>query len=97
MCATLLVLAACLGACSLTRHVPDGQYLLDDVKINILDTSSTIKSKALMSYLRQTENHKVLGGLRLQLAFYNLSGRDSSKWFNRWVRRVGAPPGIYDS
>lgn len=97
MCATLLVLAACLGACSLTRHVPDGQYLLDDVKINILDTSSTIKSKALMNYLRQTENHKVLGGLRLQLAFYNLSGRDSSKWFNRWVRRVGAPPVIYDS
>ncbi|MBS7375878.1 MAG: BamA/TamA family outer membrane protein, partial [Muribaculaceae bacterium] len=38
----------------------------------------------------------VLGGLRLQLAFYNLSGKDSTNWFNKWVRRVGSAPVIYD-
>ncbi|MDE6555866.1 MAG: BamA/TamA family outer membrane protein, partial [Duncaniella sp.] len=44
----------------------------------------------------QTPNHKVLGFWKLQLATYNLSGNDSTKWYNRWVRRMGQPPVIYD-
>lgn len=83
-------------SCSSTRHVPDGQYLLDNVKINIEDNKS-VRNSDLINYLRQTENHKVLGGLKLQLAFYNLSGKDSTSWFNKWVQRVGTPPVIYDS
>ena len=39
----------------------------------------------------------MLGGLKLQLALYNISGKDSTKWFNRWIQRVGTPPVIYDS
>lgn len=97
LCLTVTVLLSGLTACSLTKHVPKGQYLLDNVKINLLDTSSTVHGKDLTKFLRQTENHKVLGGLRLQLAFYSLSGFDSTKWFNRWVQRVGNPPVIYDS
>ena len=97
----MLVVAACvmlLSACSTTKHVPEGKYLLDDVKINITDNSkdAPLKSTEMMNYLRQIPNHKVLGGLRLQLAFYNLSGSDSTKWFNKWVRRLGSAPVIYD-
>ena len=96
-----MLVAACvmlLTACSTTKHVPEGKYLLDDVKINITDKDkdTPLKSAEMMNYLRQIPNHKVLGGLRLQLAFYNLSGMDSTKWFNKWVRRVGSAPVIYD-
>ena len=95
---TLLALIAVLaiGSCSSTKHVPDGQLLLDKTKINILDKENIngVTTQELVNYLRQTENHKVLGGFKLQLAIYNLSGKDSTKWFNRWIQRVGAPPVI---
>ena len=96
-----MLVAACvmlLTACSTTKHVPEGKYLLDDVKINITDKDkdTPLKSAEMMNYLRQIPNHKVLGGLRLQLAFHNLSGKDSTNWFNKWVRRVGSAPVIYD-
>ena len=38
----------------------------------------------------------MLGFLKLQLATYNMSGSDTTKWFNRWVRKLGQPPVIYD-
>ena len=86
-------------SCSSTKHVPDGKLLLDKTKINILDKQNTngVSTQELVNYLRQTENHKVLGGFKMQLAIYNLSGKDSTKWFNRWIQRVGSPPVIYDS
>ena len=88
-----------LASCRSTKHVPDGQLLLDKTTINITDTKQhpDVAATDLVNYLRQTENHKVLGGMKLQLAIYNLSGRDSSRWFNRWIRRIGSPPVIYDS
>ncbi|MCQ2288489.1 MAG: BamA/TamA family outer membrane protein [Muribaculaceae bacterium] len=84
-------------SCSSTKHVPEGRLLLDKVKINIDDKNANLQNSELVNFLRQTENHKVLGGLKLQLALYNLSGRDSANWFNRWIQRVGVPPVIYDS
>ena len=92
-----LVAMALLSACSSTKHVPQGQLLLDKVNIHITDPRSEVQASQLANYLRQNANHRVLGGLKLQLAFYNLSGRDSTKWINRWIQRVGTPPVIYDS
>ena len=88
---------AILPSCSSTKHVPEGRLLLDKVKININDPRDGVESSQLANYLRQNANHRVLGGLKLQLAFYNLSGKDSTNWFNRWIQRVGTPPVIYDS
>ena len=86
-----------LPSCSSTKHVPQDKLLLDKVNINITDPHSEVEQSQLANYLRQNANHRVLGGLKLQLAFYNMSGRDSTKWFNRWIQRVGTPPVIYDS
>ena len=100
LAAALIVLLLGGLSCSSTKHVPQGQYLLDNVTLRIVDKenkNSEVSTYELVNYLRQTENHKVLGGLKLQLAMYNLSGKDSTKWFNRWVQRVGTPPVIYDS
>lgn len=91
----LMLMAAV--SCSSTKHVPQGQLLLDKVNINISDPQGDIKSSQLANYLRQNANHRVLGGLKLQLAFYNMAGRDTTKWYNRWIQRVGTPPVLYDS
>lgn len=92
------VVAICtisLVGCSYTKHVPKGEYLVNHVNIKITDNNK-IKSSELINYLKQQPNHEVLGGLKLQLAFYNLSGKDSTKRFNKWIRNVGQAPVIYD-
>ncbi len=92
---TVVTMATLLFGCSSTRHVPQGQYLVDKVDITMVDNAE-VEEGQLVNYLRQTPNHKVLGFLKLQLATYNMSGRDSTKWYNRWARKLGQPPVIYD-
>lgn len=95
----------CAVACSSVKHVPDGELLLDRVDIRINRDSAghaaasdvSMESAELYNFLRQRPNHKVLGFAKLQLATYSLSGRDSTKWYNRWLRRIGQAPVIYDS
>ena len=91
----LCVVTALLWSCSSTKHVPDGKYLVNDVTIKVEDTKD-VTSSELHNYLRQIPNHKVLGFLKLQLATYNISGSDTSKWHNRWFQKLGQAPVIYD-
>lgn len=93
--AALSLVALIMWGCSSTRHVPEGKYLVEKVNIEI-EGETGIKETELINYLRQTPNHKVLGFLKLQLATYNMSGKDSTKWYNKWIRRLGQPPSIYD-
>lgn len=92
---SLLVAAALAWSCSTTRHVPQGKRLLNSVSIEVED-SSKVKTSDLFNFLRQTPNHKVLGFAKLQLGIYNLSGRDSTGRFNRWLRKIGQAPVIFD-
>ncbi len=91
----VIAMAAVLSGCSSTKHVPEGEYLLDRVNIRVKD-GEEIETEELYNFLRQQPNHKVLGFAKLQLATYSLSGRDSTRWYNRWLRRVGQAPVIYD-
>lgn len=91
-----IVLMQTVASCSSVRHVPEGSYMLDHVNIKVAD-NDTIVTETLVNYLRQVPNHKVLGFLKLQLGIYNMSGKDSTKWYNRWFQRMGQPPVIYDS
>lgn len=90
-----LIILPVFCSCSMTKYVPNDQYLLKKVQIksNIPD----INNEELKSYLRQTPNNTILGFWPLKLGFYNLSNDDSTKWVNRWLRRIGEPPVIYDS
>lgn len=81
-------------SCSTTRHVPEGQYLLDKVQIKV-DPSTGADETTLLNYLRQQPNHVVLGFAKLQLGIYNMSGRDSTRWYNRWARSLGQEPVIF--
>lgn len=54
--------------------MPDGEYLLDKVNIDVVN-SPEVSTSGLANYLRQSPNHKVLGFWKLQLGVYNLSGK----------------------
>lgn len=94
---TLLVILAIAAGCSSTRHVPDGKMLLNTVKFDIETTDADINELTMTPYLRQLPNHTVFWTAKLQLGIYNLSGRDATKWWNRWIRKIGQEPVIYDS
>lgn len=87
-----------LAGCSSSRHVPDGSYLLDKVNIRIDSTgkSEQLDLTEMEAYLRQTPNHRMLWSIKFRLGFYNMSGNDSTNWWNRWMRKLGEPPVIYD-
>ncbi|MDE6329527.1 MAG: BamA/TamA family outer membrane protein [Muribaculaceae bacterium] len=85
------------GGCATTRHVADGQYLLDRVKITVDSGNPEVKSDDYIAYLRQQPNHKMLWSAKFRLGIYSLSGKDSTRWWNRWIRKLGEPPVVYDS
>ncbi len=89
----LFAVSLFIASCSSTKYVPDGAYLLDEVKI----TSDTkyIKPSALQIYVRQNPNSKWFSLVKTQLHVYNMSGRDSTGW-NRMLRRIGDAPAVYD-
>ncbi len=93
---TLFILSVLLLAtsCRPTKHVPQGEYLLNRVKIEV--DNKDVKSSSLKPYLRQQPNHKTFGIIGLPLAFYNMSGTKDNRW-NRFMRKIGTPPVIYDS
>lgn len=90
-----LIVLMFLSSCQTTKYVPDGKYLLTDVKIKVKDTKE-VQSDNLNSYLRQKPNSEVLGFWKLELGIWNLQGTDSTKWINRQLRKIGEPPEIYD-
>lgn len=93
-CIFTLAVAIAVWGCSSTRFVGEGEYLLDKASV-VVEGDKSVGAEELLNYLRQSPNHKVLGFWKLQLDTYNLSGRDSTKWYNRWVRRMGQPPVIF--
>ncbi len=84
-----------MTACSYTKTVPDGQYLLNDTRIKVKDTKN-VNTDDLKGYLRQTENTEVFGFWKMQLNLYNWAGTDTSKWINRTLHRMGEAPEIYN-
>jgi outer membrane protein assembly factor BamA len=93
-CTYLFVTALLILGCSSVKHVPDGQYLLNKANITIDDRS--VNKETLRPFLRQTPNQSVFRLFRLQLGVYNLSGKDSSSWLNRWLQRAGEKPVIFE-
>ena len=95
--AVVITVLTLLISCNTTKHVSEGQYLLNKVKIDVSEgNDGKFNKKELHNYLRQTPNHEILGGAKFQLSIYNLSGKDSTKWYNKWLRRLGQAPVIYD-
>ena len=77
--------------------MPEGNYLLDKINIEINDSTKTVDATELSTYIRQLPNHKMLWSLKFRLGVYNMSGKDSTKWYNKWIRKLGEAPVVYDS
>jgi hypothetical protein len=94
----LLTIFVVLWGCSSTKFVGEGEYLLD--KVVVKPDIKEIPVSELKEYLRQTPNTKVLGLFRTQLGIYNLSPKDTTKRFKRFLSRtfrsVGEAPVIFD-
>jgi outer membrane protein assembly factor BamA len=90
----LVLVLVSLVACHTTKYVPKDQYLLRKVKIKT--DRAEIKGGDLSIYLNQVPNERFLGLMDMNLAIYNLSGQDTSKWINRTLRNIGEAPVIFD-
>ncbi|MDE7455907.1 MAG: BamA/TamA family outer membrane protein [Prevotella sp.] len=93
----LSFLAVLLVACSETKYVPEGDYLLDKVKVKSDDKAIGVDVKELRQLIRQRGNSRWFAAAKLPLATYSLSGRDTTRWLNRTLRSMGEAPQLYDS
>ncbi len=91
----LLVCNIMVLSCSVKKFIPEGEYLLDDVAI-VSNTNRANAEKA-RSYVRQQPNSKWFSLAKVPLYTYALSGKDTSLWINRALRRAGEAPVIYDA
>lgn len=88
---------AMICSCSETKYVPEGQYLLNRVEVKSEGGYRDVKAANLKSYVRQRSNTRWFSTMKLPLATYSLSGRDSSQWLNRVLKNIGEAPIVYDT
>ena len=92
-----LLLIALLASCTVTKFVPDGEYLLDKVEVKSDTNALGVNPSEMRQLVRRRGNSRWFSAAKLPLATYSLSGRDTTKWFNRFLRSIGEPPQLYDS
>lgn len=93
----IALLALLLAACSETKYVPEGEYLLDKVELKSDVRTKNINLSQLRMHIRQRGNSRWFSAAKFPLYTYSLSGRDTTKWVNRMLRKMGEPPQLYDS
>lgn len=86
------------SACSVTRKIPEGQYLLQKVKIDA-DKSTPRKERITAAdfekYVRQTPNKRFLG-TNFYVWLYEQANPGKQNWWNNWKRRIGQEPVLLD-
>ena len=90
-----LVIVCLLWSCSATKFVPEEKYLLESVEVK--SGEKGFDASSLSPYIRQKANSKWFSVFKIPMATYALSGRDSPKWINRTLHRIGEKPVVYDS
>ena len=90
----LLQSALLLGGCHTSRFIPEDGYLLRGASIS--SDNRHVKTDDIQAYMPQRPNSKWFSIFDVPLGLYCLSGSDSTKRFNRFLRRLGEAPVIYD-
>ena len=94
----ILLLSIICSACSVTRKLSEGEYLLQKVKIEsdkTLPRDKRISSTTLEEYVRQTPNKHFLG-TNFYVWAYNLANPEKDNWWNNLKRKVGEEPVLLD-
>lgn len=85
-----------LCACSATRHLPEGSYMLNKVRVMVDSKYKDINTLAMKDYVRQKSNSRWLSTVKVPLGVWSLAGRDST-WVNRALWSIGEAPVVFDT
>lgn len=89
------ILVIAIVSCSPQKFIKDGEYLLSDVQVSS-DNSDSVKVGYLRSYVRQNPNSKWFSKWKVPLSIYSLSSSKSDKGINKFLRKIGEAPVVYD-
>lgn len=94
----LLALLILISGCSTTRHLEEGQYLLDKNTVIIEGPATHISKDDLSSLIRQKPNRRLLGIFRFGNYIYFKTTQGKETGFKRWLQRsMAREPVLYDS
>jgi len=92
----LLIAVMMLASCSVYKHVPQGEYLLNKVEVTSKDKSA-LEVTSFKNLSLQSPNSRWFGLFRIPLRIYSLSSvRNPEKGLNKLLRDAGEAPVIYD-
>lgn len=86
------------SACSVTRYLPEGTYLVQRVKIEDDKTTprkERIPASDLEKYVRQTPNKRFLGTNFYVWLYEQADSSKHNRW-NNWKRKIGQEPVLLD-
>jgi len=89
-----IVFVCSLLGCSETKHLTDDQTLVNHVKLHSADKNFKVNDYKIN--VRQNANSKWFNIAKIPLYIYNLSGSDTTRRWNKFVRRIGEAPVVYD-
>ena len=90
----IMMIALLLSSCSVSRHLPEGTYLLDEV--NVISEHDQRLASSIKSKVTQFPNNRLFGLVRLPLRIYCLTSVKNNA-LNRLIRNIGEEPRIYDA
>lgn len=93
-----IIMVVILSSCSITRKIPDDEYLLDDAKVVIKSDEKKVgvSESELKRYVRQQPNKRVLL-FRFHLRLYNLARESKNKGFSKLFKTIGEEPVLLDT
>lgn len=80
-------------ACSALRFVDEEETILS--RVDVISKQKSVSPSSFQNLVRQRPNSKWFNLVKVPLGIYSLSGRDSSKWVNKLVRRLGEEPVVF--
>ncbi len=83
-----------VSSCAVSKFVPEDATLLD--RVSVVSDSTELNASSMQGYIRQHPNSKWFSIFKAPLRIYSLSGRDSTKRINRFIRKLGEAPVIYN-
>jgi len=81
-------------SCSSERFLPEGKTMLSSVKV--VSADKRVKASAYRPYVRQEPNSRWFSLVKVPLGIYCISGKDSTRRINRFFRKIGEAPVVYE-
>ena len=91
----ILLVSGVVVSCAPERFLRDDEQILDKVVLRADDKG--VPTSALGGYIRQHPNSRWFSLFKVPLGVYCISGSDSTRRVNRFFRRLGEAPVVFDS